>query len=134
MIEERSTVWDTKKIRPRRDWVLLLCDPRREKTAGGIILPGDQTGIERVREGTGEIVAIGPGDMAPAMDLCVGQKVVFRGFIKYAHAFDSDEFWPDGQMKHYTFMSVNDLEGIVPKGMDVGVFSGRPMVPAKERT
>jgi co-chaperonin GroES (HSP10) len=114
---------DPRAIVPKRDWIMVLNDPRKKELSGGIILPEELTGIERVTEGSGEVVSIGPGKKNAALGIQVGDRAVYRSYIKYVNAFESDEFWPDGQMKRFSLISVEDVMGICPPGVSVGVFS-----------
>lgn len=118
------TVLDPRKIRPKRDWVIVKDDKRPEQTAGGIYLPGNETGVEKVKEGSGTIISVGLGDKNQALGLEPGQKVCFRGFLKHANRIETED-----SNDHYFFMASDDILGIVPEGVSVGVFSGRPMVP-----
>lgn len=117
-------VLDPHKIRPKRDWVVVKDDPRPNKTAGGIFLPGMETGVEKVKEGTGEVISVGPGEKNQALGLEPGQKICYRGFLKHANRIETEN-------DHYFFMASDDILGIVPEGVNVGVFSGRPMVPTE---
>lgn len=122
---------DPTKIRPRRDWVLVLDDPRKEVLASGILLP-TETGAEKVTEGAGTLVRIGTGDKVKALNIEPGLRVVYRSYLKYANPIESEETWPSGVKKRYFLMSCEDLFAVVQPGVEVGVFSGRPQVPAKE--
>ena len=118
-------------IRPRRDWVLVLDDLRKSVLESGIVI-AVETGLEKVREGTGTLVRVGIGDKTKALGIEPGQRVVYRSYLKYANPVETDEKWPDGTAKRYFLMSCEDLFAVIPPGMEVGVFSGRPQVPAKE--
>lgn len=117
---------DPSKILPRREWISVLDDHRRSQTSGGIFLPGHETGIEKVTEGSGVIVRIGPGDKAKTLDLTEGSRIIYRSFLKYANRIEAEEEWSHGTLKHYFLMSIDDILAITEKGVDVGVFSGRP--------
>lgn len=121
--------FDPQSIRPKREWVIVLADKRRERTGGGIFLPGHETGIEKVTEGAGEIIALGSGLKAEKLNLSVGQRVVYRDFLKHANPIPNNEKWEDGSEKRYFLMAIDDLISVISPGVDVGVFSGRPMVP-----
>lgn len=123
---------DVSKIRPKRDWIIVLSDPRRDKTSSGLLLPTSETGVEKVSEGTGLVISVGPGKKNEGLFLKVGDKVLFRSFIKYANIIPTEEVWDDGQKKVYSFMSSDDIMAVVEPGVDVGVFSGRPENPVKE--
>lgn len=125
-------MYDPRNIRPRDGWVVVLADPRQEKLSSGIYLPTSETGAERVTEGAGEIIRVGPGAKNKTFGLEKGQRVLYRGFLKHANPIETDEQWPDGQKKVYFIMSSLDLLGILKPGIDVGVYSGRPQVPERE--
>lgn len=120
---------DVHKVRPRDGWVLALADQRKEKTAGGILLPGNETGVEKVTEGAGMLVAVGPGIKNGKLGIEKGMRIIYRAYLKHAHRLDGEEKWPDGEEKFYFLMSSDDIYGIVPPGVEVGVFSGRPQNP-----
>ena len=113
------------KITPRRDWVLVLDGPRKVHTAGGILVPTAETGIEKVSVGSGELVAVGPGVKNDKLGLRVGDKVVYRSFLKHAHKIETDDKWSDGSSKIYFLMSSDDLLSVADPGLEVGVFSGK---------
>jgi co-chaperonin GroES (HSP10) len=123
---------DISKVRPRRDWLLVLADARRDKTASGLLLPGHETGVEKVTEGAGLVISVGPGEKNRVLGLEKGVRIVFRSFIKHANRLPVEESWDSGEQKIYFLMSSDDAIGVMAPGVDVGVFSGRPEVPAKE--
>lgn len=116
---------DPRKFRPRRDWIVVLADPREEKV-GSILLP-IETGVEKVTEGAGTLISVGKGEKTDKLGLEAGQRVMFRGFVKYAHRLETDN-----PQEHYFLMSVEDILAVIPEGVDVGVFSGRPQVPERK--
>lgn len=122
---------DPKKFRPKDGWALVLDDQRREKS-GSIYLPGKETGVEKVTEGSGVVIRLGPGKKNSRLGLEEGQHIAYRGYLKYANPIETDERWPDGQAKQFFLMDSNDIVAIMQPGVEVGVFSGRPQVPAKE--
>lgn len=123
---------DISKVRPRRDWLLVLADQRRDKTASGLLLPGHETGVEKVTEGAGLVLSVGPGEKNRALGLEKGIRIVFRSFIKYANRLPIEETWESGEQKIYFLMSSDDAIGAMAPGVDVGVFSGRPEVRSKD--
>lgn len=125
-------IGDIEKVRPRRDWLLVLADPRRDKTASGLLLPGHETGAEKVTEGAGLVISVGPGEKNRVLGVEKGVRIVFRSFIKHANRLPVEDNWPNGESKIYFLMSSDDAIGVMAPGVDVGVFSGRPEVPAKE--
>lgn len=116
---------DIPKIIPRRDWVLILDCPRKIHTKGGILVPTTETGVEKISVGSGELVAIGPGTKNDALGLKVGDKAVYRSFLKHAHKIETDAKWSDGSPKIYFLMSSDDLLSVADPGLEVGVFSGK---------
>lgn len=115
---------DPTKVRPRRDWCLVRCDPRQE-VVGGIHLPVNEIGLEKVMERAGTVTAVGPGDKATKLGLVPGSRVVFRGFIKYAQPLETDTGLD------YFLMAVDDILGITEGDVTVGAFS-RPAMHAVE--
>ncbi len=122
--------YDPLKIRPNRNFILVLMDQRKEKV-GSIILPGQETGVEKVTEGAGTIIRVGSADAQHKLGLEEGMRIVYRSFLKHANPVDTDEVWGDGSHKEYFLMSSDDVIAIIPPGMEVGVFSGRPQVPER---
>lgn len=120
------------KITPRRDWILVLEDRRPEKV-GSVLLPGNETRGEKITDSAGRVVAIGGGEMIPVLKLAVGDRVIYRGFLKTARPIpDHGETWEDGSNKEYFLIMAQDIMAVIPEGMTVGVFSGRPEVPHRE--
>lgn len=122
---------DPTKIRPRDGWAVVLADARQEKK-GLIFLPASETGVEKVTEGAGLLIRLGPGEKNHRLGLEAGQRILYRGFLKHANPIETDEKWPNGESKVYFIMSSDDIMGIIAPGVEVGVFSGRPEVPHKE--
>jgi len=123
---------DPTKVRPRDGWLIVLDEPRPEKTSGGIILPGHETGAEKLSQGAGTIIRLGPGEKNRRIGLEEGMRVLYRGFLKWANPLETDEKWPTGQTKQYFVMSHEDLLAILDPNADVSIFSGRPQVPEKK--
>ena len=92
---------DPTKVRPRDGWLIVLDEPRPEKTSGGIILPGHETGAEKLSQGAGTIIRLGPGEKNRRIGLEEGMRVLYRGFLKWANPLETDEKWPTGQTKQY---------------------------------
>ena len=76
---------DWKQFKPMSKWVVVKADPRVKKTKGGIELPDMQLAAERVMEGTGRLLKVGP-DVSKAVNFAVepGMRICFRGFLKDA--------------------------------------------------
>jgi chaperonin GroES len=80
------------KLRPLGDRVVIKPTPREEMTKSGIVLP--DTAKEKPQEG--EILAVGPGAVLDdgsrgAMDVSVGQKVLYAKYAGTEFKVDSDE-------------------------------------------
>lgn len=127
---------DPLKVRPRDGWVVVLADPRKTETDSGILLSPNESGIEKVTEGSGTLIRLGTGEenRNEKLGLKKNDRIVYRGFLKHANPIplDTDEKWPNGQKKTYFIMSSDDILGVMPEGVEVGVFSGRPQVPEKK--
>lgn len=113
---------DPRKVRPKRDWVLVLDDKRESTTKSGLIIPME-TGAEKVTEWSGSIVSVGLGDKNGALGLKPDQRVVYRRYLKHANKLDVDELWDDGSKKEYFLMSTDDIMGVIDSGTTVGVLS-----------
>lgn len=72
---------DWRTFQPLQKWVLVKADPRVKKTAGGILLTEELTGIEKVMEGTGRVLKVGT---EASKDIEPGARICFRGFLKEA--------------------------------------------------
>lgn len=123
---------DPRRVRPRRDWALVLCDPRKVVLDSGLVLPGEETGAEKVTERAGTIIRLGPSEhKVEKMGVCEGSSVIFRGYLKHANPVPHDEKWEDGSAKEYFLMDLDDLFAITDGTVSIGVFSGRPQVPER---
>ncbi len=60
-------------IKPLSDRVLILPNPAEEKTAGGLIIP--DTAKEKPL--AGKVIAVGPGTKDVAMEVKVGDQVLY---------------------------------------------------------
>ena len=119
-------------VRVKDGWITVLADPRKTKTESGILLAPNETGVEKVTEGMGVIVRVGPGERNVKIGLEKGMRIFYRGFLKHANPIESEERWGkpyEDQKKMYFIMNSDDVLGILAPGVEVGVFSGRPMVP-----
>lgn len=123
---------DPTKVRPRDGWVVVLADKRKTVMESGLILAPNETGAEKVTEGSGTIVRCGPGDKNVKLGLEAGQRVIYRGFLKYANQIDTEEKWDTGEKKQYFIMSSEDIMGVLAPGVEVGVYSGRPQNPERK--
>lgn len=116
---------DPKNITPRRDWALVLTHPRKKHTAGGILLPEHETYSEKVAIGTGEVISVGPGEMAAKLDLKPGDRIAFRTYLKHAHKLELGLKWSDGTEKYYSLVALSDIDAVLGPGVEVGAFSGK---------
>ena len=119
-----------RNVRPKKDWVSVLCDQRKVELASGIILH-TETGAEKVTERAGTIVRVGNGEKAAQIGLKEGDRVVFRGYLKHANPIPHDEKWADGTEKEYFLMDINDVFAVMDGPVEVGIYSGRPMSPER---
>jgi co-chaperonin GroES (HSP10) len=115
--------YDPTKIRPKGGWVSVLAKPRAEKLESGLFLPTAETGVEKVTESEGTIIRVGINERTKVMGLEPGQRIFYRGYLKYPNALETDEKWPNGQKKEYFFMAADDIFGEVAPGVEIGVFS-----------
>jgi chaperonin GroES len=82
----------TKTLRPLGDRLVVKPSERDEMTKSGIVLP--DTAKERPQEGT--VLAVGPGrtlddGTREAMDLSVGQRILFQKYAGTEFKLDEDE-------------------------------------------
>lgn len=115
---------DLKTFTPRGKWIVVKSDERVTKTKGGIELPNQLLGIEKVMEGTGRILKVGSDreailDVTGGVMLEAGQHIFFRGFLKDAfHDFAMDE---DGL--RIFLLRAEDIMGIIDDDTKMGAFS-----------
>lgn len=128
-MSEGKSEYSPVNVRPREGWVVVLADKRETKLQSGIFLPNHETGVEKVCEGAGKIVRVGGGDKNVTIGLKAEQRVLYRGFLKWANPIDTEEKWEDGQNKQYFIMNSDDVFAIIDDNTQVGIFSGRPMNP-----
>ena len=100
-------------IRPIRNWCLIKYEKREQSIYGGLLyLPNSETTPEKLSQGLGEVVALGPGDKVKATGIQVGDRVAYRSYLVYANPVDD-----------HCVISIDDLLGVVSKDTTVGVFS-----------
>ena len=93
------------KFTPLHDKVLVKRTEEEEKSAGGIVLPGNAT----EKPSQGEVVAVGPGkksengDVSP-VGVAVGDTVIFGQYGGNEIKIDGDE---------YLILSESDIFGVV---------------------
>ncbi len=93
------------KIRPLHDRVVVRRKEEEEKTAGGIVLPGNA----KEKPSQGEVVAVGNGRVLDngetrALAVKVGDKVVFGQFAGNTVKVDGEEL---------LIMSENEIYGVL---------------------
>ena len=80
-------------IRPLNDNVLLKKEVVENKTASGIILPGQA----KEKPQMAEVVAVGPGTEDIKMELKVGDMVIFSQYAGTEVKFEGEEYTIMGQ-------------------------------------
>jgi hypothetical protein len=143
-----ATSYDPEYIRPRRDWCIVLEDPRNtvldlgtreDGSKAQIILTEEETGVEKVSDGVGTIIRVGPGIKNDRQGLREGMRVAYRGYLKFANHIMARRLWSPSELrdhgfsfedaqkascvKQYFFISSDDLYGEVAEGVQVGVMS-----------
>ena len=93
------------KIRPLHDRVVVRRKEEEEKTAGGIVLPGNA----KEKPSQGEVLAVGNGRILDngetrALELKVGDTVVFGQYAGNTVKVDGEEL---------LIMSENDIYGVL---------------------
>ncbi|QBM17585.1 10 kDa chaperonin [Marinobacter sp. JH2] len=93
------------KIRPLHDRVVVRRKEEEEKTAGGIVLPGNA----KEKPSQGEIIAVGNGRILENGETCslavkVGDTVVFGQYAGNTVKVDGEEL---------LIMSENDIYGVL---------------------
>ena len=89
-------------IKPLGDRVVIKRLEAEEKTASGIILPGQA----KERPQMAEVVAVGPGTEDVKMELAVGDMVIFSQYAGTEVKFEGEE---------YTIMAQRDILAKVEK-------------------
>lgn len=117
-------MFDPSKVTPMGKWLIVKADPRVKKTKGGIELPDQQLGVERVMEGTGTILKVGKDiegilDATGGVMLEPGQRICFRGFLKDAF----QEFKNDDDNCPIFLLRAEDVMMIIGDVVTMGAFS-----------
>jgi len=116
--------YDWKKFKPMGKWIVVKGDPRMKKTKGGIELPDQLVGVERVMEGTGKILKVGADRKAiedyGGFQLEAGMRICFRGFLKDA---TQAEFTPDEDGQPIFMLRVEDVLMVISDDVQMGAFS-----------
>jgi co-chaperonin GroES (HSP10) len=106
---------DITKVKPKGPWILVKVDPPEEKR-GSLFLPQGNL-EERLGSSTGTVLAVGDGTFTPEkvfkktgrkynpIDLEVGARVMFRGFLQEANR-------PGGILdREHCLLHANDVIG-----------------------
>lgn len=103
--------------KPLGEWVMVKADPRVKKTAGGIYLPDELLGIERVMEGTGHILKVGTrAPKAANAGLEAGMRIAYRGFLKDV---TQDLFSPIDDCPVF-LLNAKDITAIIDESVKLG--------------
>lgn len=87
-------------IKPLQDRVVIKKVEAEEKTSGGLIL----TSSAKEKPQFAEVVAVGPGTKDEAMELKVGDKVVFAKYAGTDIKYEGEE---------YTIMKQSDILAVI---------------------
>jgi co-chaperonin GroES (HSP10) len=121
-IESKPETWGPANVRPKADWVVMLRDPRKTTLSSGLIIPME-TNHEKLHEGSGVIIRIGEGPISKAEKLAIGDRLLYRSYLKEISKLPSDEKWPDGEFKEYFLLSLKDVTAVIAKGVELGLLS-----------
>ena len=113
---------DPFKIRPKRDWLIVLDDQRKDGLSSGILLPMTPT-AERLSQKSGTVISVGPGAKNEAAGLRPYQRVAYRFHLSYAQPLPLEETWPDGEKKQYFFIASDDILMALDSTTEVGFLS-----------
>jgi co-chaperonin GroES (HSP10) len=116
------TAIDPYKIRPSKNVVLVCAEQRRKETNAGLILLAETQG-EKLSSSTCRVISFGVSEKTLAYGLEVGHRVLMRDYVKHAIRLDTDEKWPDGELKHYALVYVDSITAIVGEETDVWVYN-----------
>lgn len=108
------------KVKPSRDWCLVLHDKRVMTLKSGLVLPLTETTTERLSQGSGLLVRLGNGDKIKALGLIKGLRVVFRTYLRHLNPVYGDDIepWDDGSEKRYFLIHVDDLIAVSDQTTD----------------
>ena len=114
---------DPRQVKPLGLYALVQVEKRQDMTESGLFLPREETGIEKIMEGAGRIIAVGPGhvtDKGFLMEPCVavGDRVSFRRFLTEAIPLMDI----DGQ--EYCIMHCDDFMATMDDDVVVGPLTG----------
>lgn len=108
------------QFRPFGKWLVVKADPRVKKTKGGILLTESITGVERVMEGTGQVLKIGPDvNKTIGYGMEIGMRICYRGFLKDAFA----EFLREEDNCPIFLLRAEDIMAVIDDSVQMGAFS-----------
>jgi co-chaperonin GroES (HSP10) len=117
--------FNPRSLRPIGEWAVLVEEPRKKVLSSGLILTDKLTMVENVSEMGAEVVSIGTSKKFAMLDLMPGRRVLYRGFLKYAHPLETEERWENGDTKKFFLIKIDDIAMLLGKDVDVGCFSSR---------
>ena len=115
---------DPYAIRPKRGWAIVRQDQRKSVLSSGIIL-ADETIAEKLHEGAGIIIRLGPGPKNEALGIQPGDRVLYRTYLRHAIPIETSQKWLDGTKMEYFFIDTNDLVALISPDLQVGPLSER---------
>lgn len=113
---------DPHSIRPMGDWAIVRQDLRKSVLSSGLILP-TETNEEKLHEGSGIIIRLGSGRMTEATGLQVGDRVLYRTYLRHAVTIETDQKWLDETPMEYFFIKVVDIAAVIGADVEVGALS-----------
>ena len=114
---------DPLSIRPMRNWLLVVAEPR--KAHYGLLLVPNELTAEKLSSTCSVVVRVGEGEMNKALGLAPGQRVLVRDYLKHILPFESEETWPGGTKKTYYLVKAESLVAVVAEGVEVGALAER---------
>jgi co-chaperonin GroES (HSP10) len=110
---------DPLTVRPLDKWVVI--QPKTASRVVGLIhLPEYQVNAEKLSQGTGTILCKGRGLKNNSVKVEVGDQVAYREYLHILHPIDDSTAF---------LIHIDDVLGVISKGVEVGVFS-RPAMHA----
>lgn len=108
---------------PAGTWVQVESEPRKEDRSSKIVL-ASETKAERVDFSTGHILRIGPKCKERSFPLNVGDRVVFRTYLRNTYGFCfAENLDAEGKKCPVFIIDMTDILFQVDEGVDVGIFS-----------
>jgi co-chaperonin GroES (HSP10) len=123
-IIEPEKPWGPGNIRPKKDWAVVCLDKRKTTLSWGLHIPM-VTNHEKLHEGSATVLRFGRGPIAIAEKLAIGDRVLFRGYLKDISKLPNAGVWEDGEPKECFMLSLKDVTAVIAKGAEVGLLSER---------